>query len=111
MIVSDHWGNGIASLNSTNRSSPFARTRRIETFEERNNIVGKTERRTDYADVDGFEHSGGRLKEPLIFRDRDIDIPVRMIGFLTCYTSGLLRRYDEDGLLVAERKFPGGEFQ
>jgi hypothetical protein len=51
------------------------------------------------------------LEEPLIFRDRDIDIPVRMVGFLTCYTGGLLRRYDEDGLLVAERQFPGGEFE
>jgi hypothetical protein len=60
---------------------------------------------------DGFELRGGRLEEPLIFLDRDIDIPVRMVGFLTCYTGGLLRRYDEDGLLVAERRFPGGEFQ
>ena len=60
---------------------------------------------------DGFELRGGRLEEPLIFRDREIDIPVRMVGFLTCYTGGLLRRYDEDGLLVAERRFPGGEFQ
>ena len=60
---------------------------------------------------DGFELRGGRLEEPLIFRDRDIDIPIRMVGFLTCYTGGLLRRYNEDGLLVAERTFPGGEFQ
>jgi len=53
----------------------------------------------------------GVWKEPLIFRDRDIDIPARMVGFLTCYNSGLLCRYDEDGLLFAERKFHGGEFQ
>jgi len=55
--------------------------------------------------------AAGRLDEPLVFRDRKIDIPIRMVGFLTCYTGGLLRRYDEDGLLIAECKFPGGEFE
>jgi hypothetical protein len=60
---------------------------------------------------DGFELRGGRLEEPLVFRDREIEIPIRMVGFLTCYTGGLLRRYDDDGLLVAERTFPGGEFK
>ena len=59
----------------------------------------------------GFELRGGRLEEPLIFRDRDSDIPVRMVGLLTCYTGGLLRRYGEDGLLVTERRFPEGEFE
>ncbi len=37
----------------------------------------------------GFEIRGGRLEESLVFRDREIDIPIRMVGFLTCYTGGL----------------------
>jgi hypothetical protein len=60
---------------------------------------------------DGFELRGGRLEEPLVFRDRDINIPVRMVGFLTCYSGGPLRRDDEDGVLIAERRFPGSEFE
>lgn len=53
----------------------------------------------------GFELSGGKLGQPLIYRENEPAPAIHLVGFLSQRDGGELRMFDRDGVLVQTRFF------
>jgi len=55
---------------------------------------------------DGLELRGGKLEEPMVFREADAEQrAIHLVGFLSQRDGSFLRILDEAGLVVATKEF------
>ena len=54
----------------------------------------------------GFELSGGKLEEPLIYRENEPAPAIHLVGFLSQRDGSELRIFDRVGQLIRTRSFP-----
>jgi hypothetical protein len=56
----------------------------------------------------GFELSGGKLEQPMAFRERDAQVrAIQFVGYLSQKNGSALRILNAEGSLVRERHFEG----